>query len=494
MDIENERQTWGRLLSCKRLEELISSQTELHCRNESRNPFERDCDRITYSYPFRRLQDKTQVIPLPVTDFVHTRLTHTLEVTTVGRSLGRLLETWLFNRKIIETINIGDIPAILNASCLAHDIGNPPFGHSGEASISEYFKFGNGKDYLIEEYGGEVVEIGENEKGQPILDYKYKDDLSRIKCTDLRYFEGNANGLRILTKHNDQGLNLTAATLGTFSKYPRTSFIPGETAYERWDKSRASQKKYGVFYSERDQFELIAKELGLIELFNDGQALAYARHPLAFLLEAADDICYRIIDLEDGIRIGRIPFKEAELIMLQITIMDDRYSKKQYENLKDDKIKIAYLRSKSINYLVFQCFEVFIKNYTAIIEGKFDMDLLSQIKDANAYKATKEIRELVKKYIYKWDEVLALEATGFEVLSGLIGEYIEASNLCISCPELVMSYRAKKIYDLLPDQYCHLDDDEERYSRYLKVADYTSGMSDSFALNIFRKIKGIQIK
>lgn len=492
MNKDLERQIWDKLLSCKRLNELREGALEASCRAEPRNPFERDSDRITYSYPFRRLQDKTQVIPLPVIDFVHTRLTHTLEVTSVGRSLGRLLEKFLLSRGALDQNMCGDISAIVSAACLAHDIGNPPFGHSGEHSISEYFNFGNGADYLTETYGGTEVEI-ENDDGSYDIDTQYNTNSERIKCTDLKKFEGNANGFRILTKHNGQGLNLTAATLASFTKYPRTSYLPGETDNVNWNSNRVSQKKYGIFYTEREEFRLIADECGLVRLRDEGEDfICYARHPLAFLMEAADDICYRIIDLEDGHRIGKIPFSEAEPILLKIAKKDERFVNEVYSELKDDKLQISYLRSKCINYLVFQSFDVFKQNYLQILEGSYDTELLKGINESDTLSAIDEMKELVKKYIYNWHDVLALEATGFEVLSGLVSEYVEASNYCIECPPSTQSKRAIKIYNLLPDQYCHTDDDEERYFRYLKVVDYTSGMSDSFALNLYKQIKGFK--
>lgn len=491
MEIDTEKHMWDRLLSCRRLDELREGSQEPSCRTEPRNPFERDCDRITYSYPFRRLQDKTQVIPLPVVDFVHTRLTHTLEVSTVGRSLGRLLEKFLLDRKVIDQTMCGDIPAILTASCLAHDIGNPPFGHSGENSISEFFNFGKGVNYLAEKYGGEPIEI-KNKEGAPDIDTKYSDNISRIKCTDLKKFEGNANGFRILTKHNEVGLNLTAATLAAFTKYPRSSYISGETDNSNWAPERESQKKYGVFYTEQEDFKLVADECGLVKLRDcDDDCISYARHPLAFLMEAADDICYRIIDLEDGHRIGRIPFAEAESILEKIASKDERFKSEIYDSLPNEKRKISYLRSRCINFLVFQCFKSFESNYFDILKGEFDKELLDSIEDQEVLNSTKEIKDLVKKYIYKWHDVLSLEATGFEVLSGLVSEFVEASNFCIECPPSTQSKRAIKIYDLLPNQYCHISDEEERYDRYIKVVDYTSGMSDSFALNLYKKIKGM---
>jgi len=488
MQINEQKILWDKLLSCKRLNELRSNTIETPCRIDPRNSFERDCDRITYSYPFRRLQDKTQVIPLPVTDFVHTRLTHSLEVTTVGRSFGRLLEKYLLDQKIIDHINCGDIPAILSAACLSHDIGNPPFGHSGENSIAEYFNFEDGKDLLAQDYFDEVPHTG-SEKGYITI---YRDTVSNIKCLDLMKFEGNANGFRILTKHNGDGLNLTAATLASFCKYPRTSFVHGDSDSTSWSPDRISQKKYGVFYSELDDFKLIAKECGLVELKTMTDCVAYARHPLAFLMEAADDICYRIIDLEDGHRISRIPFYEAENLLKLIAIKDERFDSKEYSNIDNENQKIEYLRSKCINHLVHKCFDVFISNYINILTGQFDKELLFCIDDKDTIDAIKELKKLVTKYVYNWHEVLALEVTGFEVLSGLISEFVHASNLCLPCEPNTQSKKALKTFQLLPEKYHHKDN-EEKYVRYMKVIDYVSGMSDRFALNLFKKIRGINI-
>ena len=221
------QQIWKKLLSANRLKDAIKGKTTNEDNLDIRNSFERDCDRITYSYPFRRLQDKTQVIPLPIIDFVHTRLTHTLEVATVGRSLGKIVENFLIKQNDILENQRGQIPTIIYAACLAHDIGNPPFGHSGEDSISDYFR---GKQGL--------KSIKEN----------FQDtEMKNVKICDLQNFEGNAMGFRLLTKYEDVGMNLTCAVLATFTKYPRQSFITGESEDTRWNDQRTSQKKYGIF-------------------------------------------------------------------------------------------------------------------------------------------------------------------------------------------------------------------------------------------------------
>jgi dGTPase len=273
--------TWEKLLSCRRIKDIKEGKELKECSDDPRNPFQRDCDRITYSYPFRRLQDKTQVIPLPVIDFVHTRLTHTLEVATVGRSLGKLLENFLIKEGVLKLENYGSIPATVAAACLAHDIGNPPFGHSGEDSISEYFNMDQGKNNLYE-YEGEWKDGI----------YKIQSLSSECKLKDLQSFEGNAMGFRLLTKYDNEGLNLTCATLAAFSKYPRQSYIEGEEFHgNRWNNERASQKKYGFFQTEIEEFKIVALEVGLKPLLNlDTGNYTWARHPLAFLMEAADDI------------------------------------------------------------------------------------------------------------------------------------------------------------------------------------------------------------
>lgn len=487
MNLEKEIEIWKSLLSCSRINDLKDGTDRKECVEDPRNPFQRDCDRITYSYPFRRLQDKTQVIPLPVIDFVHTRLTHSLEVTTVGRSLGKLLENYLVNKKVIKVNECGNIPAIVAAACLAHDIGNPPFGHSGEDSISEYFRIAKGYEYLSEEYAGSY--------DYDTLVYTPRDIHSEAKIRDLHYFEGNAMGFRLLTKHDDTGLNLTCATLATFSKYPRQSFIEGEeNGSSRWDIDRVSQKKYGFFQTELEEFKIVAKEVGLKEL-KDPQTgnLTWARHPLAFLMEAADDICYRIIDLEDGFRIGKIPFDEAETPLLVIAKKDERFNFDYYEliPLGKEKQKFTYLRSVAINVLIQNTFDAFIKNYNEILTFEFDKDLIKSGVDEEVVTALDSIKNIVSKYIYKWQDVLTVEAAGFEILGSLLSEYIEASNICLSCPPETRSKRASKIFDLLAEEYQHTDK-EELYKRYLKIACYVSGMTDSYAINLFQRIKGIK--
>ena len=317
---------WNKLLSTKRVSELKECKQEFKKSQykDLRNPFERDCDQIIYSYPFRRLQDKTQVIPFPVFDFVHTRLTHSLEVATVGRSLGNLAGGFLKKKgelpKKIESHFLGDL---VSAGCLAHDIGNPPFGHSGEDSISNYFiAEENIISLMIEnENTGKIYTDEKEEAKDNKIFLESNELLLRVKkWIDLKRFEGNANGFRILTNCFEKGINPTLAFLGVFTKYPRESYFKGELQGGKRPKGeRKSQEKYGFFQSEREVFKNVAKELGLIE-FNGRDKINYGwlRHPLTFLMEAADDICYQMIDFEDGCRLNLINYYEPLKISIKI--------------------------------------------------------------------------------------------------------------------------------------------------------------------------------
>src|SRR5688500_14709290 len=279
---------WKTLLSAKRKGQKIGSNAE-----SSRSAFEQDYDRIIFSHPFRRLQDKTQVHPLPEHDFVHTRLTHSLEVSSVGRSLGKRAGEVILQRhpSLTGDFSLFDFGAIVAAAALAHDLGNPPFGHAGEDGISDFF---------LHHSGGQ----------------SFKELVTKEEWYDLTRFEGNAQGFRILDKEQ-YGLKLTYASLGAFTKYPCPAFFP-----ER-DKKKKSQKKFGFFQSEKDAFKEVACDLELIQRNGD----SWCRHPLAFLVEAADDICYSIIDLEDGCRLGLVSFEDT--VELLSGILKDKLDKKK---------------------------------------------------------------------------------------------------------------------------------------------------------------------
>jgi len=448
---------WEKLLSRRRYAtEDSTKETE----EIARGAFQRDYDRIVFSSAFRRLQNKTQVMPLPESDFVHSRLTHSLETSCVGRSLGRtvgrdLLQKYpeLEKSSGVNEANFGDIVA---AACLAHDIGNPPFGHSGEDAISAYFQ---------------------SPEAQPFLQ-----NLTAAQKADLQNFEGNAAGFRILTHtypaqcNTPGGLSLTYTTLATFTKYPKESLPrhPGTT--------RTSEKKYGFFQSEKLWFRHLANELGLLPK-NTGDEVFYHRHPLAFLVEAADDICYRIIDFEDGCKLGLIPQEKAEHLLKEI--LDESPARKSRLTFYDWREEIGFLRAKIINKLIHETAAIFIRHEPEILNGSYDQPLISEVSSKTTLD---KIKKLSVEAIYKNRPVLEIEAAGFEVLGGLLDAFLKA----VFQPE---SRRHQKLLDLIPDQY--LDSNRQvnpnEYERILQITDYISGLTDQAAINMYRKIKGISL-
>ena len=338
-DKKIDRMDWRKLLSTTRISELGGCEKNKPSKSQFKDPrshFERDFDQIIFSYPFRRLQDKTQVIPFPEFDFVHTRLTHSLEVASVGRSFGKLV-TDLIEKKegkdILGKNTSSDIGALIAAACLAHDIGNPPFGHSGEDSISNYFRqrrdeFERCKKEDNKYYFTKTLFDFEKYKEEKGKYYEFKDsskkfeEIDRDKAlpeikryNDLSNFEGNANGFRIIANNYGRGINPTCALLGTFTKYPRESYLEKKPSNIEELKSQA---KYGFFQAEKEMFKNIAEELGLIRIEGVGEEdIAYHRHPLAFLMEASDDIAYGMIDFEDGCRLGLIDFEKNYKIKIK---------------------------------------------------------------------------------------------------------------------------------------------------------------------------------
>jgi dGTPase len=380
---------WEQLLSLKRF-----GDTEKRIRaeqDETRLGFEVDYDRIVFSSSFRSLQDKTQVIPLSETDFVHTRLTHSLEVSVVGRTLGRRVGQELLKRhpKLSELgYTFNDFGAIVASACLMHDIGNPPFGHSGEKAIGEYFKTGKG--------------------------LRYKDELRPIEYQDLIDFEGNANGFKIVTETKagiDGGLRLSYATLGAFMKYPKESLPKKPT-------SDISDKKYGFFQSDKEVFLDVIKELGLINRSDD--YISYQRHPLAFLVEAADDICYTIIDFEDGINLGLI---EEDYALEYMSKLIHKINREKYYGLEHTKDRTAYLRAIAINALIDEAVAIFLDNEDAILDGTFNRSLLDKCK----YEA--QINDIIKisvEKIYQSKEVIEKEVAGYRIIADLLDVFTSA--------------------------------------------------------------------
>jgi dGTPase len=442
------KMNWNQLLSLKRFndkqERLRSDQ------DETRLGFEVDYDRIIFSDSFRSLQDKTQVIPLSKTDFVHTRLTHSLEVSVVARSLGRIVGEKVLQKhpELLEQgFKMNDFGAIVATAALAHDIGNPPFGHSGEKAIGEYFINGNGK--------------------------KFKEQLTDKQWQDFIDFEGNANGFRILTENKEGiegGLRLSYATLGAFIKYPKESLPKKPTTH-------IADKKYGIFQADLAAFNDVAKDLGLISTGNNGN-IAYKRHPLAYLVEAADDICYTIIDFEDGINLGLI--EEEFALEYLIKLVKDTINKEKYYQLKHKKDRVSYLRALAIGTLIGEASKVFIENETAILNGEFPYSLLEKC----TYEA--QINDIIKisvEKIYKSREVIEKELMGYSIISKLLDVFIIASNNKF---ENTLSNYDKLVLNLLPE---HLKNtDNELYMRILNVCGFVASLTDGFALQLYKKI------
>jgi len=423
--------------------------------DETRLGFEVDYDRIIFSDSFRSLQDKTQVVPLSKTDFVHTRLTHSLEVSVVARSLGRIIGKYLLDTypDLKEKgYQINDFGAIVAAAALAHDIGNPPFGHSGEKAIGEFFKSGKGR--------------------------VFKDELNEKQWQDLIDFEGNANGFKILTQSalgTEGGLRLSYATLGTFMKYPKES-LPKKPS------TRISDKKFGVFQENKNFFVEVAQELGLINSGAEGD-LSFLRHPFAFLVEAADDICYTIIDFEDGINLGLI--SEDYALEYLINLVRENINTKKYNSLQTTKDRVSYLRALAIGNLISEAAKVFVTNETHILNGQFHRSLLEKSK----YEAQiNDIIQLSIDKIYQSKEVVEKEIAGYKVIGDLLDVFIRAVNNTYN--ENASNYD-KLILMLLPNKNLGIKND--LYGRILDICSTISLFSDSYAIQLHKKIQGIDL-
>lgn len=441
---------WPQLLSLKKYGDTTARARKDE--NPSRVGFEVDYDRIIFSNPFRSLQDKTQVIPHSKTDFVHTRLTHSLEVSVVGRSIGRLAGEQIMKKypelpELGYTIN--DFGAIVAAACLCHDIGNPPFGHSGEKAIGDFFKYGAGEQFRL--------------------------DLEPAQWQDLIDFEGNANGFHILTDSRpgaEGGLRISYATLGAFMKYPKES-LPKKPTHD------ISDKKYGFFQADKSGFTDVAATLGLIK--RDGQYLRYLRHPLAYLVEAADDICYTIIDFEDGINLGWIA--EEHALEFLIKIVKDNINSVKYAQLRTKAERVSYLRALAIGSLINDVVRVFMENEEVIMEGKFPFALT----DKCAYVAQmKDIINISISNVYESKEVVEKEVVGYKVLHTLLEKFIAAANNKFNGKA---THYDELILKLLPEQY--RNENESLYLRLLNICRFISLLTDGKALELYHSIVGI---
>jgi dGTPase len=439
---------WEQLLSLKRQGDK-GKRLRIE-QDDTRLGFEVDYDRIIFSSAFRSLQDKTQVIPLSKTDFVHTRLTHSLEVSVVGRSIGRLV-----GKKIIEKYphlqeihgyQANDFGAIVAAASLAHDIGNPPFGHSGEKAIGEYFSIGKGQ--------------------------KYKEQLTDKEWQDLIDFEGNANGFSVLTSSRpgiEGSIRLTYAVLGAFMKYPKES-LPKKPTYNIADK------KYGFFQTDKEFFKEVANELGLIPN-KSGNDIGYERHPLAYLVEAADDICYTIIDFEDGINLGLV--SEDYALEYLIKLVKDTIDTNKYQTLTTKEDRISYLRALAIGNLINDAVRIFIENEEAILKGEFPYALTEKSK----YKV--QIDDIIKlsvKNIYQSREVIEKELSGYQMLNNLLDKFITAYNNNF---EGKATNYDKLLLKILPEKH-HIEK-ETLYERLLHICHFISMLTDGNAV-LFNQI------
>ena len=435
---------WNQLISNKRFGlEVLHEE-----RKEDRTEFQRDYDRLIFSSPFRRLQNKTQVFPLPGSIFVHNRLTHSLEVSCVGRSLGNDVANLLLQKHPeLTTSHLSEIGAIVSAACLAHDMGNPPFGHSGEKAIGTYFSEGKG--------------------------LSLKPLLSSAEWNDLTHFEGNANAFRLLTHQfrgrRPGGFVLTYSTLASIVKYPFSSQLAGE------------KQKFGFFLSEQKDYERIANELGITRISKDDEPIRYARHPLVFLVEAADDICYQMMDIEDAHKLKILTTQETkELYSCFFTKERLKRIHKICQIVTDTNEQIAYLRSSAIGVLTKACVEAFVNHEEEILNGTFQGTLIKNIS-APIREAYEKCSQTSFAKIYCAKDVLDIELAGYQVITTLVDLMIEAVRFPHKAYSQLLINRVSHQYDMQAPTL---------YGKIQAVLDYISGMTDIYALDLYRKING----
>lgn len=430
---------WEKLLSTKR-QKSTSNDSEV------RSEYNKDYDKIVFSSAFRRLGRKTQVHPLAHHDHVHTRLTHSLEVGSVGRSLGLRVGNILSKKDVLPAgVSSPEIGAIVHAACLAHDIGNPPFGHAGEFAIRHWFKE-NGHKLCLS---------------------------SRSERNDFEIFEGNAQGFRIVSNiennYNDGGLRLTYATLGTLVKYP-------------WFSNHCiaeSKGKYNFFQSDKEFVEEVMDELGL----SNGNGAQFMRHPLSFLMEAADDICYRILDIEDALELNILRFKDIYKIFGWLAgenLPDDYPYDEHYSNRR----LVAPLRANAIENLIKKCADIFEENYEKIMSGDFSGDLLSRIEGVEN-KGMKEAKNVTENDIFLARRKVELEIGSYSILETILSAYIDAVN---EFKVKKLSFKSKRVLDLMGAN--KLDETASYHQCYLRVTDLVSGMTDNHAVYVASQLSG----
>lgn len=427
----------------------------------SRTDFQRDFDRIIFSAAFRRLQNKTQVFPLPGSVFVHNRLTHSLEVSSVGRSLGSLAGEFIFKNfennldENAKNFYLHQLHNVIAAACLCHDVGNPAFGHSGEDAIASYF-----------------------DKNETDLKSKF----SEKEWADLVNFEGNANAIRVLTHQqngkDEGGIQLTNTTLASIAKYPCEAISK--------DKKFINRKKFGFFQSEKSTFLEIAKSTKMLQ--ENENPTIFKRHAFVWLVEAADDICYNIIDMEDAHRLGIISTSDCENLFYNLIKSVDENLGRVDDKLKiitNSNEKISYLRAKVINALITKSTALYQEKFNEILEGNLNIPLLEIFKNEN--KDLQEVERFSIEKIYGHRSVVEIENAGYNVMYELLNHFI---------PPIIKEKNDRKSYDkkalqLIPNQFIY--ENSSVYERVLGVLDFVSGMTDNFATDLYRKIKGIDI-
>jgi dGTPase len=439
-----------------------------NARSPQRTEYERDWDRLIFSSAFRRLQNKTQVFPLPEEVFVHNRLTHSLEVASVGRSLGSMVGEKIAllpdvaSDENARSFYFDHLKNVISSACLAHDMGNPAFGHSGEEAISRYFQT--------------------QEKNET-----FRSRFSNAEWADLISFEGNANALRILTRafkgRLPGGFRLTYSTLGAILKYPCSS---SDSLGKKGPKHRS---KYGFFQSDKAVFQQIASRLGMVE--EEGVKGVYKRHPFVYLVEAADDICYNIIDFEDAHRLRIFTTEEVQNTFLELLACNPKEDmgriRETLASLNEDANEsISYLRAKSINYLTGRCSEIFFENRQAILSGNFTGDLIGSIQEAQV--VLKEIKRKSVAHIYNHPSVVKIELAGFRIMSGLVEDLVSAALE----KEEKRDPMQKKVISLIGSQYIFQESDSD-YEKVLCLFDFVGGMTDLYALKLYRNLRGIEI-
>lgn len=440
---------WPRLICDKRfgLEDYHDNKSR-----GIRTDFRRDYDRLVFSSPFRRLQNKTQVFPLPGSVFVHNRLTHSVEVACVGKSMADEIADSLrakyANEGWVDSLrNISDIVA---AACLAHDLGNPPFGHSGEKAISTFFSEG---------------------AGRPLQSH-----LTQEQWADLIHFEGNANAFRVLTHQfkgrRKGGFAMTYSTLASIVKYPFEARV-------------ATKNKFGFFSTEKAYYEKVASELGLKKLDAPDGLLRYARHPLVYIVEAADDICYEVMDIEDAHKLKHLTTQEVMIAFLSFFPEDKRHHMEEVmKNVSDPNEKIAYLRSCVVGLLVQRCAEAFLAHEEEILEGTLEGSLLKYIPSLEK-EGYERCNALSWAKIYNSGDVVDIELAGNHIITFLLEKFTEA----VLHPDLNYS---RLLLDKFPDQYDVKA--STLFGRIQAVLDHVSAMTDVYALDLYRKLNGIQLR